>query len=188
MYVLGLSQILTLFAVCPQSNYSLTWPERLTLFVDTITAPDPSSQFPIETLEDLPPLAAAIARAALSRESFESVPNEMSSSSRDSFSVVERPRLAALELLATTPAPALPPLAAAAAALDGIAMSEACQRARQSLGVDRMFTDRRPTQSGGIFEITSRGDAVVSVLALGEKLLHASAAWVDGGGRRSVDE
>jgi nuclear pore complex protein Nup205 len=136
----------------------------------------PKSSWPVETLDDLPPLAAALARAATrgGDAGFENHPGSAFFENGSSFAV-EKPRLAALETLATIPPPPLPPLAAADAALHAFGfLSDETRAARAGLGVDALLSDRRTITEGGCFEVTSRGDAVVSVAALGTRLLENS--------------
>ena len=129
----------------------------------------------VETLDDLPPLAAALARAAMRSDA-----NAEHAGFAQPPAAIEKPRLAALEALATVPAPPPPPLAAAAEALEAFfatvpaALADETRAARAALGVEALLVDRRPTAAGGCFEVTSRGDAVVSVPALGARLLEHS--------------
>ena len=52
----------------------------------------------------------------------------------------------------------------------------------RELGVAELLADRRPVADGGCFEVTSRGDAVVSMRAFGAKLLDASRRVVAASG------
>ena len=73
-----------------------------------------------------------------------------------------------------------PPLAAAAGAAAEATRETATLRAE--LGVDRLLADRRPAEAGGCLEITPRGDAVISLRALGARLLEESKRALGGGG------
>ena len=139
-------------------------------------AAPPSGSFPAASVDDLPPVVAATVRAALFRDRAEG-------STFGAFgapSAVEHPRLAALELLATLPPTPPPPLAAAAGAAAEATRETATLRAE--LGVDRLLADRRPAEAGGCLEITPRGDAVISLRALGARLLEESKRALGGGG------
>ena len=139
-------------------------------------AAPPSGSFPAASVDDLPPVVAATVRAALFRDRAEG-------STFGAFgapSAVEHPRLAALELLATLPPTPPPPLAAAAGAAAEATRETATLRAE--LGVDRLLADRRPAEVGGCLEITPRGDAVISLRALGARLLEESKRALGGGG------
>ena len=147
-------------------------------------AAPPSGSFPAASVDDLPPVVAATVRAALFRDHAEGSTGAGAgrASTFGAFgapSAVEQPRLAALELLATLPPTPPPPLAAAAAAAAGATQDAA--RLRAELGVDRLLADRRPAEAGGCLEITPRGDAVVSLRALGARLLEESKRVLGGG-------
>jgi nuclear pore complex protein Nup205 len=151
-----------------------------------------NASVPFETLDDLPPLAAALARAATRSDSDPAAAFAEHADDDFSRAAVEKPRLAALETLATIPAPPLPPLAAAARELDAFlaaecssgrgASAEETRAARAALGAEALLSDRRPVAAGGCFEVTSRGDAVVSVPALGARLLENSNRLARGTG------
>jgi nuclear pore complex protein Nup205 len=87
---------------------------------------------------------------------------------------VERPRMAALELLATLPPPPAPPLAAARECARRARLSPDASALQSELRVHETLSDRRPFDLGGVLEVTARGDAVVGVRALGARLLEAS--------------
>lgn len=158
------------------------WLIRIAAAAVDYASPDLQSSFPVDTVDDLPPLVAAITRAALSTESWHGNGSGFDADSMGNQSHVEKPRLVVLETLATTPVAPLPPLAAANAVLrdgDG-GLSEDVAQTRHALGIDQLLSDRRPTHMGGVFEVTSRGDAVVSVYALGARLLQNSQGLTGG--------
>ena len=87
---------------------------------------------------------------------------------------MERPRMAALELLATLPPPPTPPLAAARECARRCRMNPDAAATQRELGVLDLLSDRRPFDAGGVLEVTARGDAVIGVRALGARLSEAS--------------
>ena len=74
---------------------------RTAALVLDATTPPPGS-FPAASVDDLPPLAAQLTRVVLSL-------GGEPRASESSGNSVERPRMAALELLATLPPPPTPP-------------------------------------------------------------------------------
>ena len=82
--------------------------------------------------------------------------------------------MAALELLATLPPPPTPPLAAARECARRCRISPDVAATQRELGVLDLLSDRRPSDAGGVLEVTARGDAVIGVRALGARLLEAS--------------
>jgi hypothetical protein len=148
------------------------WIVRLAALVLDAVAP-PVGAFPAASVSDLPPLAAAITQAALFRGG--SRGPDYYGDDGDGMGGVEQPRLAALELLATLPAPPLQPLAAAAAvAAGGGGLSHDAAQLQGELRVAELLSDRRPVEAGGCLEVTTRGDAVISIRALGARLLEES--------------
>jgi nuclear pore complex protein Nup205 len=137
---------------------------------------------PAASVADLPPLAAAITQIAL----FHGGAGTGGGGGGVDFDYdydgggggVEQPRLAALELLATLPPPPLQPLAAAAAAAaagsGAHGLSTDAAQLQRELRVGELLSDRRPVEAGGCLEVTTRGDAVISIRALGARLLEES--------------
>ena len=138
---------------------------RTAALVLDATAPPPGS-FPAASVDDLPPLAAQLTRVVLS---LGGEPRGESSGNS-----VERPRMAALELLATLPPPPTPPLAAARECARRCRISPDVAATQRELGVHDLLSDRRPFEAGGVLEVTARGDAVIGVRALGARLSEAS--------------
>ena len=126
------------------------------------------------SVADLPGLAAAVAQAVLFRDDGEDGGGE--EGFLDEERHIEQPRLAALELLATLPPTPTPPLAAAAMAMANARAGRSAEVAKlqEELRVPEMLSDRRPVEAGGCLEVTTRGDAVISLRALGARLLEES--------------
>ena len=135
------------------------------------TAPPPGS-FPAASVDDLPPLAAQLTRVILSLGDGDGFGGYGNISSGGNS--VERPRMAALELLATLPPPPTPPLAAAREYARRCRMNPDAAATQRELGVLDLLSDRRPFDAGGVLEVTARGDAVIGVRALGARLSEAS--------------
>jgi len=149
------------------SAHYRSWIMRTAALVLDATAPPPGS-FPAASVDDLPPLAAELTRVVLSLGDSELGESVSGSSS------VERPRMAALELLATLPPPPTPPLAAARECARACRITSDVAATQRELGVLELLSDRRPSDAGGVLEVTARGDAVIGVRALGARLLEAS--------------
>jgi len=163
------------------------WIARISAAVLDATSP-PNGSFPAAAIADLPPLAGAIAANALYREGAEEGSggaSRMNGLDGDA-TTIERPRIAALELLATLPPPPTPPLAAAT--LAAATQSAESRRLQRDMRVSELLSDRRPIESGGVLTVTSRGDAIVHLETLGAKLaaesrrVLASRGGVLGGG------
>ena len=148
------------------SAHYRSWIMRTAALVLDATAPPPGS-FPAASVDDLPPLAAQLTRVALSL-------GGEPRASESSGNSVERPRMAALELLATLPPPPTPPLAAARECARRCRISPDVAATQRELGVHDLLSDRRPFEAGGVLEVTARGDAVIGVRALGARLSEAS--------------
>ena len=135
-----------------------------------------NASVPFETLDDLPPLAAALAARGDAVGCDPAAAFAEHADDHFSRAAVEKPRLAALETLAAIPAPPLPPLTAAARELDAFLAAECCppkarpprRRARRA----RRWAQRRFCRTAarrrraGASRWPSRGDAIVSVPAL----------------------
>ena len=170
----------------PAALHHRAWLLRAAAATLDASAPPPGSAR-VSSLDDLPPVCAALARAALRRA--------------DDREEGSHP-LAALELLATLPPVPPPPLRAALATMtttttvsfggdpnpsrpdanDPNASHHVSDDVLRELGVAELLADRRPVADGGCFEVTSRGDAVVSMRAFGAKLLDASRRVVAASG------
>ena len=152
------------------SAHYRSWIMRTAALVLDATAP-PFGSFPAASVDDLPPIAGELTRNILSLGldgDGEGVTSNANASD------VERPRMAALELLATLPPPPAPPLAAARECARRARLSPDASALQSELRVHETLSDRRPFDSGGVLEVTARGDAVVGVRALGARLLEAS--------------
>ena len=152
------------------SAHYRSWIMRTAALVLDATAP-PFGSFPAASVDDLPPIAGELTRNILSLGldgDGEGVTSNANASD------VERPRMAALELLATLPPPPAPPLAAARECARRARLSPDASALQSELRVHETLSDRRPFDSGGVLEVTARGDAVVGVRALGSRLREAS--------------
>ena len=153
------------------SAHYRSWIMRTAALALDATAPPPGS-FPAASVDDLPPLAAQLTRVILSLGDGDGFGGYGNISSGGNS--VERPRMAALELLATLPPPPTPPLAAARECARRCRMNPDAAATQRELGVLDLLSDRRPFDAGGVLEVTARGDAVIGVRALGARLSEAS--------------
>lgn len=154
------------------SAHYRSWIMRTAALALDATAPPPGS-FPAASVDDLPPLAAQLTRVVLSLGDGDDV-SLGGFGNISSGNSVERPRMAALELLATLPPPPTPPLAAARECARRCRMNPEVAATQRELGVLDLLSDRRPFDAGGVLEVTARGDAVIGVRALGARLSEAS--------------